>query len=224
MAFKLYEDTAETSTTTGTVSMALGGALTLSPFTYQTFSAQYASGDTFTYAIVNAGTTQREFGIGSYDSGNNTVLRTTVLRSSNSNNPVSFSAGTKYVMVSLAGIFMEALLQPDNSGAPRQPWDVPTRNMASGATTNLVHGTDYLLVVDKGTGSASTVNLPATGFADWRFEVKDGKGDANVNNITVSGSAVSGVGSIDNQATYVISNPYGAATFTYDATGVWRVT
>jgi hypothetical protein len=98
-------------------------------------------------------------------------------------------------------------------------WDIPVRRLTSGASTTLVHVTDYLLNVDKGTGSATTVTLPGTPAAGWRFEVKDGKGDAAVNNITVVPTA----GTIDDVANYLIKTPYGSATFTYDGTQ-WVVT
>jgi hypothetical protein len=96
---------------------------------------------------------------------------------------------------------------------------VPVRRLTTGASTALVYKSDYLLVVDKTTGSATTVNLPATPAAGYRFEVKDGKGDSHTNNITVLPAS----GTIDDQASYIISNAYGAATFTYDGTQ-WVVT
>jgi hypothetical protein len=98
------------------------------------------------------------------------------------------------------------------------PWDVPVRVMQSGASTTLVHGTDYLLEVNKTTGSPTTVTLPNPTL-NWRFEVKDGKGDAVANPITVTPSA----GTIDDQPSYVINEPYASAVFTGDGSQ-WRVT
>lgn len=92
------------------------------------------------------------------------------------------------------------------------PWDVPVRTLASGASTSLVHGTDYLLKVNKTTGSATAVNLPASPAQGWRFEIKDGKGDADVNNITITPAS----GTIDGQSNYVINTQRGSVVLTYD--------
>ena len=82
----------ETSTTTGTGNFTLLGAQP----NYQSFSV--ASGS-FLYCIEqqNAATNEWEIGIGSYAAG--VLTRTTVLRSTNSNALVSFSAGTKNVFM-----------------------------------------------------------------------------------------------------------------------------
>lgn len=95
----------------------------------------------------------------------------------------------------------------------------PVRIFTSGASTNLVWSVDWLLIVNKGTGSPTAVNLPSSPTAGWRFEVKDGKGDANTNPITVAPAS----GTIDGQANYVINSPRGAAIFTYSG-AEWVVT
>jgi hypothetical protein len=92
----------ETSTTTGTGSFTLAGAVT----GYQTFAARCATNDTFFYAIeaVDAdgnASGDWEYGLGTY-SGTNTLARTTVLQSSNSDAAVNFAAGTKRVMLTVA--------------------------------------------------------------------------------------------------------------------------
>lgn len=82
----------ETSTTTGTGTFTLAGAVT----GFQTFSA-IGNGNTTYYAIVLQGGSQWEVGIGTYTSSGTTLSRTTVLSSSNSGSLVNFSAGTKNV-------------------------------------------------------------------------------------------------------------------------------
>lgn len=185
MAFHLYEDVWETTVTTGTGDVTCGGAVSSGAISFQPFSGQYADGDTMLYALFTNDTTEREFGVGTYHATPNTVSRTKVLRSSNAGALVNFAAGTKQLMVAPIGVAMELFLQPDASGIPRAPWDKPTRIVTSGATATLAHDTDYLLVINKSVGSATQVNLPAAPVADWRFEVKDGKGDAVTNNITI---------------------------------------
>ena len=92
MAFVLADRVRETTTTTGTGTISLGGAVT----DYQSFAA-IGTGNTTYYTIAGTGTGEWEVGIGTYTSAGNTLSRTTVLSSSNSGNLVNFSAGTKDV-------------------------------------------------------------------------------------------------------------------------------
>ena len=93
MAFVLADRVQETSTTTGTGTLTLAGAVS----GYQSFSAIGNGNSTF-YGIVNANG-EWENGIGTYTSSGTTLSRTTVLSSSNSNSLVNFTAGTKNVFV-----------------------------------------------------------------------------------------------------------------------------
>ena len=86
----------ETSTTTGTGTMTLAGAVT----GYQAFSSVCAANDQVMYYIeaVDASgvpTGDWETGLGVYSSG--TLARDTVRESSNSSNAVNFAAGTKRI-------------------------------------------------------------------------------------------------------------------------------
>jgi hypothetical protein len=92
MAFVLADRVRETTTTTGTGTVSLGGAVT----DYQSFSA-IGNGNTTYYTIAGTGTGEWEVGIGTYTSAGTTLSRTTVLASSNAGNLVSFSAGSKDV-------------------------------------------------------------------------------------------------------------------------------
>jgi len=93
MAFVLADRVQETSTTTGTGTLTLAGAVA----GYQAFSVIGNSNSTF-YGIVDE-YGQWENGIGTYTSSGTTLSRTTVLSSSNSNSLVNFTAGTKNVFV-----------------------------------------------------------------------------------------------------------------------------
>lgn len=104
----------ETSTTTGSGNFTLAGAVT----GYRTFAATMATSDTCWYAIwgVDANgspTGEWEGGLGTY-SATNTLTRTTVLESSNGGTVVTFSAGTKYVAITLLATKTG---QVDNVGA-----------------------------------------------------------------------------------------------------------
>ena len=92
MAFVLKDRVKETSTTTGTGTFTLAGAVT----GFQTFAA-IGDGNTTYYAIVLQGGSEFEVGLGTYTSSGTTLSRDTILSSSNSNNAVNFSAGTKNV-------------------------------------------------------------------------------------------------------------------------------
>jgi hypothetical protein len=92
MALVVKDRVNETSTTTGTGTFTLAGAVT----GFQTFSA-IGNGNTTYYTIVLQGGTEWEVGLGTYTSSGTTLSRTTVLSSSNSGSLVNFSAGTKNI-------------------------------------------------------------------------------------------------------------------------------
>jgi hypothetical protein len=87
MAFRRDARVAETSSSTGTGTIALAGAYDNS---YRRFSAVCSVNDTFSYTIVGSdGSWER--GVGTY-SATNTLTRTTVKQSTNGNAAVSFTA------------------------------------------------------------------------------------------------------------------------------------
>ena len=92
MALVVKDRVNETSTTTGTGTFTLAGAVT----GFQSFAA-IGDGNTTYYAIVLQGGSEFEVGLGTYTSSGTTLSRDTILSSSNSNNAVNFSAGTKNV-------------------------------------------------------------------------------------------------------------------------------
>ena len=94
MALVLADRVQETTTTTGTGSVTLAGAVT----GYQSF-AVIGNGNTTFYTIADQGGANWEVGIGTYSTTGPVLARTTVLASSNSGSLVSFTAGTKTVFV-----------------------------------------------------------------------------------------------------------------------------
>lgn len=93
-----YADrTQETTTTTGTGTITLGGAVT----GYQAFSAAVPTGTRVCYCITDG--TNWEVGDGVYTLSGTTLSRDNVYSSSNSNNLVSFAAGTKNVFITESG-------------------------------------------------------------------------------------------------------------------------
>ena len=98
MSGLIYADrVAETTTTTGTGALSLGGAWTGGGVTggYQTFSAVCVTGQTVYYAVTDG--TNWEVGRGTYTTSGDTLSRDLVLSSSNSGALVNFGAGTKIV-------------------------------------------------------------------------------------------------------------------------------
>ena len=101
MTWQFYDRIKDTSTTTGTGAFTVSGS---APTGYQTFSARYAVGDDVPYVIVHQTLNEWETGLGTYSSSN-TLTRTTVRSSSNSDAAVDFSAGTKDVFVDIIAAF-----------------------------------------------------------------------------------------------------------------------
>jgi len=94
MALVLADRVQETTTTTGTGSVTLLGAVT----GFQTFAVVGNTNTTY-YTIADQGGANWEVGIGTYSTTGPTLARTTVLSSSNGGALVNFTAGTKTVFV-----------------------------------------------------------------------------------------------------------------------------
>ena len=94
MALVLKDRVKETSTTTGTGTLTLGGAAA----GFQSFSV-IGDGNTTYYAIVDSATGDWEVGLGTYTSSGTTLSRDIVLESSNSGSAVDFAANAKDVFV-----------------------------------------------------------------------------------------------------------------------------
>ena len=94
MALVVNDRVKETSTTTGTGTFSLAGAVS----GFETFSTAIGNTNTTYYSIVNE---NGEFEVGLGTVGAGTLARTTILSSSNSDSAVNFSAGTKDVFCTL---------------------------------------------------------------------------------------------------------------------------
>jgi len=98
VAFVLNDRVKETTTTTGTGTINLAGAAT----GFETFVAGIGNSNVTYYCIAGQGTAEFEVGIGTVtDASPDTLSRTTILSSSNSDSAVNFSAGTKDVFCTL---------------------------------------------------------------------------------------------------------------------------
>ena len=98
MALVVNDRVKETSATTGTGTLNLAGAVQ----DFEGFVAGIGTGNTTYYAIELNSAGEYEVGIGTVtDASPDTLSRTTVISSSNSDNKVDFSAGTKNVFCTL---------------------------------------------------------------------------------------------------------------------------
>ena len=93
MALVVKDRVKETTTTTGTGTYTLGGAVT----GFETFTANLSNSDTTYYTCTDG--TNFEVGIGTFTSSGTTLARTTILASSNSNNEVNWSSGSREIFI-----------------------------------------------------------------------------------------------------------------------------
>jgi len=95
MAFVLNDRVKQTSTSTGTGTINLSSSAETG---FETFVAGIGDTNSTFYCISHDGTSDFEVGIGTVtDAATDTLSRTTVISSSNSDNKVDFQTGTKTV-------------------------------------------------------------------------------------------------------------------------------
>lgn len=138
MPLVLRDRVRETSTTSGTGTFTLAGAVT----GFQSFSVIGNANTTF-YCIVDSTNGTWEVGIGTYTSSGTTLSRDTVLESSNSGSLVSFAAGIKDVFCTY----------------PADRAVVQTTPVTK--TGDFTLGENESWVINNKSGSTCTVTLPA---------------------------------------------------------------
>lgn len=112
MALVINDRVKEQSTSTGTGTINLDGAVT----GFEGFVSGIGTGNTTYYTIFNQGTTEWEVGIGTVtDATPDTLSRDTILSSSNSDAAVNFTAGTKDVFCTLPS---SKAVYLDSTGTP----------------------------------------------------------------------------------------------------------
>jgi hypothetical protein len=97
MALVINDRVKETTTTTGTGAVSLGGAVT----GFETFAAGVGNSNTTYYCIAHQTAAEFEVGLGTLDGDSSDLTRTTVISSSNSDSAVDFAAGTKDVFCTI---------------------------------------------------------------------------------------------------------------------------
>jgi len=165
MALVINDRVKETSTSTGTGTIDLDGAVT----GFETFVAGIADANTTYYAIFLQGSNEWEVGLGTVtDATPDTLARTTVITSSNSDSAVDFSAGTKDVFCTLPAskaIYLDA--SGDPVGAIANVVEDTTPQLGGDLDVNgnaIVSASDGDIAIDaNGTGMVTMTANSVTG-------------------------------------------------------------
>lgn len=163
MALILGDRIQETSTSVGTGTITLAGAVT----GYQSF-AVIGNNNTTYYTIADQSGSNWEVGIGTYTLANTSLARTTILASSNANAVVTFGAGTKSVFVTYPAekaVYLDA-----------------------GNVTTITNFASANVLITGGTISGSNITIPAanvTGLGTMATQ--------NANAVTITGGSLDNV-------------------------------
>ena len=157
MALVLKDRVKETTTTTGTGTYTLAGAVT----GFEAFSS-VGDGNTTYYACTDG--TDFEVGIGTYTASGTTLARTTILQSSNSDSAVSWSSGTKTIFCAQPAEKAVFLNASDNIELADDEKIV----LGTGGDLEIFHDGSNSIIKDAGTG-----NIELTG----RTQVKSVNGE-----------------------------------------------
>ena len=204
MALVLNDRVKET-TTTGTGTINLGGAQT----NFETFVAGIGNSNTTYYAIVHRSNAEFEIGLGTItDASPDTLARTTIISSSNSDSAVDFSAGTKDVFCTMPA---SKAVHEDGSSDVTLPNDLilgsdsSVLKFGADSDTTLTHtdgtgltlnSTNKLLFRDSALGINSSADGQLDLFADTEIQLAATTVDLN-GELNVSGDLFVGGGLID---------------------------
>jgi cytoskeletal protein CcmA (bactofilin family) len=188
MALTIADRVRETTTTTGTGTITLGGAVG----NFETFTANLSDGDTTYYAIVDANNSDFEVGLGTFTASGTTLARTTVIASSNSNSAVNLSSGSKDVFITLPA---SKMVFQDASGNVTIPGDLTVSGdditMGTNTSGNLLiaDGTNFNSIA---VGSLSEISTVANDDVFIAVDTSGGGLKKIARSAIVSGLATSG--------------------------------
>src|SRR6056300_92888 len=157
MALVISDRVKETTTTSGTGTYTLGGAVT----GFETFTANLSDGDTTYYACTD--NTDFEVGLGTFTTSGTTLARTTILASSNSGSAVNWAAGTRTIFCTLPAakaVFLDA----------SNVTNISNLKLASGTTVTAILDEDGLSS-DSATSLATQQSIKA--YVDTQVTAQD---------------------------------------------------
>ena len=205
MALVLNDRVKETTTTTGTGTINLGGAQT----NFETFVTGVGNSNTTYYAIIHRSNAEFEIGLGTItDASPDTLARTSIISSSNSDSAVDFSAGTKDVFCTMPA---SKAVHEDGSSDVTLPNDLilgsdsAVLKFGADSDTTLTHtdgtgltlnSTNKLLFRDSALGINSSADGQLDLFADTEIQIAATTVDLN-GQLDVSGDLFVGGGLID---------------------------
>ena len=165
--FVAYPRVKMTATTTGTGTFTLGSAVA----GYQAFSVVGDANKCFYFieAIDANGipTGDWEEGKGTYTTSGTTLSRDTIIASSNSGSAVNFSAGSKYVALTLPSSAVNTFAA---SGTGSYPGCVPNPGTTAGTTAFLREDATWVDLIGGGSLLASNTSNPAGNTSTSTFE------------------------------------------------------
>ena len=177
MTFRIYDRVKETSTTTGTGTIILNGALGA----FQSFNDAFLDGQTTYYTIENG--SRWEVGQGVFDQTSNSISRDIVFDSSNNNNKIDLE-GVSIVFCTLPA--SKAFIKDPNDQVVVADLVALSEINVSGLTTNNIFNSgDYNAIGDLTLGGDITVSGNAVVAGGLEI------GDILTNNIVASGEIIS---------------------------------
>ena len=197
MTLVLKDRVKEQTTTTGTGTVTLGGAVS----GFEAFSA-VGDGNTTYYAIVHQTADEWEVGLGTYTAAGTLLSRDTILESTNSDAAVNFSAGTKDVFVTYPS---DKAIYADGSGnvgigtsspdaAAKLDVNGQVLVRSTGAAPDTTPGGQYgFYIQPDSTGTVNLMSYSSGGSTDIQFFTNSG-GAAAVNAMTIDSSGNVGIG------------------------------
>lgn len=189
MALAYADRVLETTTSTGTGALTLGGALT----GYQAFSDALTNADTVYYsvfAVDGSGNPSGDWetGLGTYSSG--TLTRTTVQDSSNAGSAVDFAAGTKWVMATATAAGLGAFASTSQTAEQISGFIASPSDKSYTVAVKMAHGGTIT--------ETTTISVSGTCTATWKV------------NTTALGGTANSVSSTEQSQAHASSNTFVA--------------
>jgi len=219
MALVVNDRVKETSTTTGTGTFDLAGAVS----GFESFVAGIGNSNTTYYAIVNENG-EFEVGLGTVtDAATDTLSRDTIISSSNSDSAVNFGAGTKNVFCTLPA--SKAVILDSSGNIVANNGSNLTALNATQLTSGTIPDARFPATLPALNGSALT-NLNASNLASGT--VANARLDAQLQDVaglaTTAGKVIQGDGSNFALTAYTLPTSDGSASQVLTTDGSGAVT